>query len=278
MALVDVVDAFDRISGVYDSTRDPLDPSTIDALANRFHARAIAKILEVGVGTGRVAVPLASRGFDVTGVDASRRMLAIARSKHLRQLVRGNAYRLPFAERSFDAALFVHVLHLLEDAPTALAEAIRVGREGALALVHPPGSQGEGGIEGSAHDPRRIVYRCLAQEGYPVPDRNGGPRTRERKLLTELPPDDLVIVSDRQVTEPLGRRLDMLEQRASRHTLNIPPDVLHRAVTEARAQIGDRTITYRRVEALATWRRVPEPRSSSVSGTAGEPTRQSGGA
>jgi SAM-dependent methyltransferase len=33
-------------------------------------------ILEFGVGTGRLAVPLAARGFDVTGVDISAEMLA----------------------------------------------------------------------------------------------------------------------------------------------------------------------------------------------------------
>jgi SAM-dependent methyltransferase len=33
------------------------------------------RILELGVGTGRLALPLAAAGFSVTGIDASRRML-----------------------------------------------------------------------------------------------------------------------------------------------------------------------------------------------------------
>ena len=38
-------------------------------------------VLELGVGTGRVAVPTARLGIDVVGIDSSEAMLAIARSK-----------------------------------------------------------------------------------------------------------------------------------------------------------------------------------------------------
>src|SRR4051794_39543360 len=40
-----------------------------------------ARLLELGVGTGRLAVPLAEQGFDVTGVDASAAMLAALAAK-----------------------------------------------------------------------------------------------------------------------------------------------------------------------------------------------------
>ncbi len=40
-----------------------------------------APVLEVACGTGRVAVPLARAGFDVTGIDLSEAMLDIARRK-----------------------------------------------------------------------------------------------------------------------------------------------------------------------------------------------------
>ena len=38
-------------------------------------------VLEIGVGTGRIAIPLARRGVAVTGVDASERMLEALRAK-----------------------------------------------------------------------------------------------------------------------------------------------------------------------------------------------------
>jgi ubiquinone/menaquinone biosynthesis C-methylase UbiE len=253
----DVSKAFDEISAVYDATREPLEDSTLDRVAQDLGARGIHDLVEVGVGTGRVAVPLLRRGLSVTGLDASAGMLARARAKRIDRLVRGSAYALPFADRAFDAALFVHVLHLLDDPSTALREACRVSRQGALAIVRPLTAGRPDGFEGSSADPRRIVYDLLAKEGYPVPARDRGPRVREARLLRSLPPDRLEVVGDREVTEPLARRLDMLARRGSRHVLHIPADVLKRATEEARARIGDRTVTYRRVEALATWTEFP---------------------
>ena len=254
----EVVEAFDQISTVYDATRDPLDAGTVDAMASHLKERGIRSILEVGVGTGRVSLPLLARGFEMTGVDASRRMLSFARSKGLHRLIRGDAFRLPFADGTFDTTLFVHVLHLLERTSEALAEARRVSRRGVSALVHPNDPRRSDPAEGRTLDSRKIVYRYLAREGFPVQDRDGGPRAREHRLLNELPPDELVVLSDREVTERLSKQLDVFERRGSRHTLSIPEDVLHRATEAARAEIGDRTVTYRRIEALAIWGRRPD--------------------
>ncbi len=252
MASITVAKEFDEISPVYDATRSPLDSPTMEALARTLRDRGIRSILEIGVGTGRIAGPLGALGFDVTGVDASRGMLGVARSKGLSRLVRGSAYRLPFATESFDVTLFAHVLHLLDDPPSALHEGNRVGRQGALALVHPrpPGATTNGDAMDSG---RRVVFRALAREGVPLPSGRGGPRTRERVLLDLLPPLSLTVLSDQEVTVPLTRTLEMFERRASRQALHVPPEVLERAVAAARAELGDRTETYRRVEALAAW-------------------------
>lgn len=253
----DVSKAFDQISAVYDETREPLEETTLDQVTRSLRARGIGTLVEVGVGTGRVAVPLIRRGLTVTGVDASAGMLARARAKRIDRLVHGSAYALPFDDAVFDAALFVHVLHLLDRPGTALQEACRVARQGAVAIVRPPTAGSPDRFEGSPFDPRRIVYDLLAKEGYPVPAAEGGPRAREARLLRSLPPERLEVVCDREVTEPLARRIDMLERRGSRHVLHVPEDVLKRATAEARIRVGERTVTYRRVEALATWTHVP---------------------
>ena len=57
---------FDRISPEYDATRSPLDGATLDGLARVFRDHGVTRLLEVGVGTGRIAVPLGERGFDIT--------------------------------------------------------------------------------------------------------------------------------------------------------------------------------------------------------------------
>lgn len=66
-------------------------------------------VADICCGMGRHAIPLAERGLEVCGLDASEMMLEIARELagdvgdlHL---VRGDASRLPFAAGSFDAML-----------------------------------------------------------------------------------------------------------------------------------------------------------------------------
>lgn len=50
------------------------------------HARQVAgPVLEIGCGTGRVTIPLAAAGVDITGLDISSSMLAEAKRKALKQ-------------------------------------------------------------------------------------------------------------------------------------------------------------------------------------------------
>lgn len=46
-----------------------------------FAEKQSGNILELGCGTGRVAIPLASRGFEVTGLDLSNEMLSVFENK-----------------------------------------------------------------------------------------------------------------------------------------------------------------------------------------------------
>ena len=50
-------------------------------LVERLAGNPLARVLDAGCGTGRVAIELASRGFDVVGVDVDSSMLASARAK-----------------------------------------------------------------------------------------------------------------------------------------------------------------------------------------------------
>ena len=73
------------------------------------------KILDVGTGTGRAARLLALGGANVTAVDASEAMLAVARAKAAEDgvsvnFLRGDAHALDFRDRSFDVAVCLRVL------------------------------------------------------------------------------------------------------------------------------------------------------------------------
>jgi ubiquinone/menaquinone biosynthesis C-methylase UbiE len=251
MPTKEIAAEFDEISLVYDETRDPLDATTIEGLVGTLREVGAASVLEVGVGTGRVAKPLSERGIAVTGLDASRGMLTKARAKGLSRLVRGSAYRLPFPDGTFDSALFVHVLHVLDDPARAIREASRVGRRGTFALVHPPRRK-DGEDTRREDEPRSLVREILREQGFPIPPRQSL-WVKERDLLARFPPDGLVVVSEREVTELLRARIDRLAKRGHRNLLTIPPEALDRAIGVARERVGERTVTYTRVEALASW-------------------------
>jgi ArsR family transcriptional regulator len=98
-------------------------------------------LLDIGTGTGRVLELLAPRVSRGLGIDASKSMLALARSRLARAgcahcAVRlGDMYRLPLADASFDVAVLQMVLHYAEDPALVLAETARVLRPGGLLIV-----------------------------------------------------------------------------------------------------------------------------------------------
>ena len=91
-------------------------------------------VLDVGTGTGRAVIALAKRGAIVTGVDASAEMLAMARRRAADAGVsavfaEGDAHRLAFDDRSFDAVICLRVLMHTPDWRQSLGELCRVSRD-----------------------------------------------------------------------------------------------------------------------------------------------------
>jgi len=77
--------------------------------------------VEIGVGTGRFAVPLRIP----LGVEPAPRMAALARQRGV-TVVEGVAEHLPFADCSFDYAVMVTVVCFVNDVAQALREARRI--------------------------------------------------------------------------------------------------------------------------------------------------------
>jgi SAM-dependent methyltransferase len=68
----------ERIAGVYDQWYSKFDPSAILTLAELAHGGVA---LELGIGTGRIAIPLLNTGLLVHGIDASESMVARLHAK-----------------------------------------------------------------------------------------------------------------------------------------------------------------------------------------------------
>jgi SAM-dependent methyltransferase len=70
----------DRIAGVYDEWFG-VPSDTQDTIGFLSDLAGPGPVLELGIGTGRVALPLAQRGYEVHGVDASEAMVGKLRAK-----------------------------------------------------------------------------------------------------------------------------------------------------------------------------------------------------
>lgn len=130
--------SFDRAADYYDKTRS-LSAETMAALIPLLvDELAPGPCLEIGAGTGRIALPLLEAGVDVVGLDLSARMLSklIANAGPRRlAVVVGDAGRLPFGDGTFASALAVHVLHLVPSWKEALRELVRAVTPGGRVLV-----------------------------------------------------------------------------------------------------------------------------------------------
>jgi SAM-dependent methyltransferase len=89
-------------------------------------------VLEVGCGTGHFTRWMAQKGLDAVGVDVAEPMLREARRFGGPRYMRGDALALPFADASCDLVALITTLEFVEDPARALAEAVRVARQGVL--------------------------------------------------------------------------------------------------------------------------------------------------
>jgi len=62
----------ERVARVYDDWYTHVDPHAIDRLAE---LAGTGRVLELGIGTGRIALPLATRNIDVSGIDVAQSMI-----------------------------------------------------------------------------------------------------------------------------------------------------------------------------------------------------------
>lgn len=216
-------------------------------------------VLEIGVGTGRVALPLARDGIPMLGLDPSlsmlRRLVQKGGGRPPFGLLRGDGTRLPFGDGVLGAAVFCHVLHLIPDWRGALREASRVLRpDGRLLLERRERSDDAGrqlhrhfhevlefeptgpiGVRDSA-----LVDSTLVEMGW-----------REHALPA--------VVATEEIT--LGGLIDRMERGVTSSQLSIPPADRQRGWAETRrwaeAELGplQQTVRLRREVIWHVYRR-----------------------
>lgn len=127
---------YDQLAELYDETRGGEQRG--DEYAADIAARLLpgdGPVLEIGVGTGVVALGLGRRGRQVVGVDIASEMLRRAHGRVGARVARGDAMSLPFRDGTVRNAYSVWVLQAVDDASKVEAEAARVLEPGGRYVV-----------------------------------------------------------------------------------------------------------------------------------------------
>lgn len=230
---------FDRAAEIYDRTRAISDAAmarTLELLSRELSGRG--RVLEVGVGTGLIALPLAALGLPVIGVDLSEPMLRKLVQKTGGRLpfalVRGDATRMPFRDGSIGGAYLRWVLHLIPDWRGALAEIVRVVRPGGVLLA-------DLGIYGGPRDEIRDRFAELT--GLRVDPVGLGWAAFDELDAAMASLGALVRVLPRvreETAESLGEFLDAIEANVYSWTWSVPDRLRRRAVTDLRPWVEER--------------------------------------
>ena len=127
---------FDELAELYDQTRGG------EERGEQYAADVAARlpvgegpVLEVGVGTGVVALGLARRGCRVIGLDISSPMLSRARARLGAVVVLGDAMEMPLAAASVAHAVSVWVIQAVAEPERVFREVGRVLRPGGRYVV-----------------------------------------------------------------------------------------------------------------------------------------------
>ena len=125
---------WDRQAPAYDRRNLKVYESAYDLSIQR--ARAVLspehKVLEIGCGTGIIALGIAPLVKSVVATDISPQMVAVAKSKAESLSITNvefracDGYALPYDDQAFDAVLLFNVLHFVKEPTTLLREAHRL--------------------------------------------------------------------------------------------------------------------------------------------------------
>lgn len=168
--------------------------------------QAGARVLDIGAGTGRVAIPLAMRGCRVVALDPATAMVdqlrAKARGSKVSAVVAEGA-QLPFAIERFDVVVIARLLYLTRDWKVILHEACRVLAIGGC-LLH---EWGNGDDDEDWVRIREEARRLFEQAGLREPFHPGV--RSEMEIDAQL--DDLNFVQEARVEIGSGVEITLRE-------------------------------------------------------------------
>ena len=131
-------DFWDKNAGRYDRFMRK-DRAAYDEMSELIRPEVKAKtVLELATGTGLIAKNIVNAAAHIEATDASPEMIAEAkRDNHSAKLHFSvqNMFRLPYADKSFDAVIVSNALHIVPQPEKALAEIHRVLKDDGVLIA-----------------------------------------------------------------------------------------------------------------------------------------------
>ena len=213
------------------------------------------RLLDVGCGTGTLAVAAAQRGARIVGIDRSRAMLRLAREKAAHvgasvELREGRLPLLPVSDEAFDVATATFVLSELSRdeaalAVHAMAEVVRSGGRIIIADEAVPQSPGLRLLAALQHSFFAVIAFALLQELTPT----------HRHSMRALAEEAGLAIQAEVSYQHGALRLLVAERPAVLPSVQRATKPLDRAVPRGLARVGLR---------IAAWFSLPIPIASGV--------------
>jgi len=124
----------------YNSTNWVKNTSFMNAFLSLLPQYNFQNILEIGIGTGVVALEMINRVQKITGIDISQEMIDKINHDGITPIV-ANAHNLPFEDESFELIYMRNVIHYIDDPKKVFSEIYRCLKPGGQFLfsqVVPP--------------------------------------------------------------------------------------------------------------------------------------------
>ncbi len=191
----------------------------VDFCAAMTAARPIARAIDLGTGTARLAIALCKRlsSVAITAIELADEMLVVAHRNVLREqlgaritLTKGDAKHTPWERDAFDAVISNSYVHHTPDPAAAFAEMARLTATGGLVFVRDFARPAE-------HlDVQRIVDMYL-----PLPVGSGGSELamheRQRSFFDAALRASLTVHEVRALVAPLGIPEGAVQMTSDRH-------------------------------------------------------------
>src|SRR5262245_21898001 len=111
-------DVFNKQARNYNEVRPTYPDTLFEVLVARANLATHARLLEIGPGTGQATLPLAKRGFNITGIELGEQLAQVAREELINhknvEILTGSFEDTELPEQTFDLIYSATAFHWIK--------------------------------------------------------------------------------------------------------------------------------------------------------------------